>query len=239
MFVKNKATLFLVIVFVLAGCAPTPHGPQVQDIQVIEAKERIISAQGVGEVRVRPDAVRFTITVKTDGSELTTALEDNEKATQEALALLKKYEIADADIETSQPSQEEGIFEPVHYIVRQNISVVLRDLTKYEPLFTEILRSKAYQTSEVHFLISDLTPYKEQVLNLAVSDARNKAEIMATEIGRELGEVLTVYEESLYGYENGINWRSSNLEVTVSDPTSQSFNELQIQVWVKLEFQLK
>lgn len=239
MFVRHKFILLLVFVLLLAGCAPTPQGPQVQDVQVIEAKERTISVQGVGEVRVRPDAVRFTITIKTDGSDLTTALEDNEKATQEALAILKKYEIADADIEISQPSQEEGIFEPVHYIVRQNIKVVLHDLTKYETLFTEILRDKAYQTSEVRFLISDLTPYKEQALNLAVSDARDKAEIMATEIGRELGEVLTVYEESLGGYENGIEWRSSNLEITVSDPTFQSFNELEFQVRVTLEFQLK
>ncbi|MBI5298581.1 MAG: SIMPL domain-containing protein [Chloroflexi bacterium] len=248
MFVKYNVRLLLFFALFLTGCAPTPQAPQVQDIQVIQAKERIVSAQGRGEVRIRPDAVRFTITVKTDGSELTTALEDNEKATQEALALLKKYEIADADIETDQPSQEEGVFEPIRYFVRQNIKVILRDLTRFETLSTEILQGGAYHISEVRFLVSDPALYKEQALNLAVSDARDKAEIMAVEIERELGEALTIrelgealtiYQVNGYLYERGTTRYGSNLEVELPDAVYQSFNELEIQIEVVVEFQLK
>lgn len=239
MFVKHKVTLLLFFALLLAGCAPAPQAPLVQDIQVIQAKERSISSRGIGEVRIRPDAVRFTIAVITDGSERTAALEDNEKATQEALALLKKYEIADADVEPGQPSQEEGVREPVRYFVRQSIKVILRDLTRFESLSTEILQGRVYQISEVRFLISDLAPYKEQALDLAVSDARNKAEIMAAEIGRELGEVFTIYEEYGYVYEPGTTSYGPSLEVELPDSVSQSFNELEIKVNVRLEFHLK
>lgn len=239
MLIKHHITLFLLFVLLLAGCAPAPQTLQVQEIQVIQAKERSISSQGMGEVRIRPDSARFTITVKTDESDLDTALKNNEKMTLEVLSILNKYEIADADIEIGLPSQEEGVFEPVRYFVRNNIKVVLRDLTKFEILLTEILRWKAYQISDVRFLISDITTYKDQALNLAVSDARNKAEIVATEIGREVGEVFTVYEVNQYGYETGIDWVSPNLEVEFPDAASQSYNELVIQVAVEVKFQLK
>jgi uncharacterized protein YggE len=239
MFVKYNVTLLLFFALLLAGCAPTPQAPLVQDIQVIQAQERTISIRGIGEVRIRPDAVRFTIIVKTDGSYLTAALEDNEKATREVLALLKKHEIADADIKTGQPDQEEGVFEPVRYFVRQSITVILRDLTRFETLSTEILQGGAYHISEVRFLVSDLSLYKEQALNLAVSDARNNAEIMAAEIGRELGAVLTIHEEGGHGYETVTSLYGPNLDAELPDPTTQSFNELEIQVWVELEFRLK
>ncbi|MFZ5879483.1 MAG: SIMPL domain-containing protein [Chloroflexota bacterium] len=232
MFVKHKVTLLLFFALLLAGCAPTPQAPQVQDIQVIQAQERSISSRGIGEVRIRPDAVRFTIIVKTDGSYLTAALENNEQATREVLALLKKYEIADADIETGQPDQEEGVFEPVRYFVRQSITVILRDLTRFETLSTEILQGGVYHISEVRFLISNITPYKEQALSLAISDARSKAEIMAANIGRELGEVLTIYDNPGDQY-------SPKLEAEIPTSTSESFNELEIQVRVELVFQLK
>lgn len=239
MLIKHHITLFLLFVLLMAGCAPAPQTLQVQDIQVIQAKERSISSQGSGEVRIRPDSARFTITVKTDESDLDIAIKNNEKMTLEVLSILNKYEIADADIEIGLPSQEEGVFEPVRYFVRNNIKVVLRDLTKFEILFTEILRWKAYQISDVRFLISDITTYKDQALNLAVSDARNKAKIVATEIGREVGEVFTVYEVNQYGYETGIDWISPNLEAELPDAVSQSFNELVILVAVEVKFQLK
>lgn len=246
MSVKNKVTLLLVIVLLLAGCASKPQAPQVQDIQIVQAKERSISAYGYGEVKVRPDLVRFIVLVKTEKGELSPALEENEKATQDILTILQKYEIANNDIKQDYLQQEENgsDSDPYFYIIQRNIKVVVRDLTKLESLFTEILQAKVYLISDVRFQVSNITLYQEQALTLAVSDARNKAETMATELGREVGEAVTVSEASYnnqneYAYNSQRSWDSQVRAVDLPVLVSQSFNELEIRSEVLIEFELK
>ncbi|MBI5298580.1 MAG: SIMPL domain-containing protein [Chloroflexi bacterium] len=246
MSVKNKVTLLLVLALLLAGCAPTPQAPQQQRIQIIEQQERNISTYGYGEVRVKADVARFIVTVQTEKSGLSPALEENEQATQALLDILQKYEIANNDIKLDYLQQEKsGTDSKPYFKLRRNIKVVLRDLTQLEPLFTEIIEVQAYQISEVRFQVSNVVLYEEQAVRLAISDARAKADIMTTELGCEVGEAISLQMETISDFHRENSFFTGRYEdnrILSSDLpylVSQSRQEISFRYAVQMEFQVK
>lgn len=245
MSVKNKVTLFLITAILLAGCSPTPQAPQQQKIQIIQQQERSISAYGYGEVRVKADVVRFIITVQTEKSGLSPALEENEQATQELLDILKKYGIASNDIKQDYLQQEKSGTDSKPYLkIRRNIKVALRDLAQLEPLFTEIIEVRDYQISGVRFQVSNVVLYEEQALHLAISDARTKAESMAVELGRTVGETLTLRTDLVPSSQGEYIFylRYDDNRIRTSDLPeliSKSSQTLSISYRVQMEFQVE
>ncbi len=247
MSVKNNIVLFLIAAILLAGCASKPQAPQVQDIQIVQAKERSISAYGNGEVKVRPDMVRFTINLENRQTELAAAKEENDKITQIILADLEKHGVLKSDIKEDYPTTEvDGVNSKIYgYIYRQSIKVTLHDLTKLEPLFYAILEAGAYQISDISFQISNVDLYLEQALSLAVADAKKKAEVMGEELGRQVGEPLSVKEDSFTNpYETGFSYPIINSSSMETEPyfgqlSEYEFKEIVIQAKVLVEFQLK
>lgn len=247
MSVKNKVTLLLVLALLLAGCAPGAQTPQVQDIQIVQAQERSILAYGNGEVRVRPDVVRFTINIENRQTELAAAKEENEKIVQKVLASLEKHGILKSDVKEDYPFTEvDGINSKIYgYIYRQSIKVTLHDLTKWEPLFNDIFEAGAYQISDIYFRTSNINVFLEQALSLAIADAKNKAEVMADELGGQIGEPLSVNEMPYTDpYQTGPYYST----LTSNDVKTESifgqlketaFKEITIQTRVSVEFQLK
>jgi uncharacterized protein YggE len=246
MSVKNKVTLLLVLALLLAGCAPAPQAPQQQRIQIIQQQEKSISTYGYGGVRVKADIVRFIVTVQTEKSGLSPALEENEQATQELLSILQKYEIASNDIKQDYLQQEKsGTDSKPYFKIQRNLKVVLRDLPQAEPLFTEIIQSEAYRLSEVRFQVSNVVLYEQQALILAISDARAKAETMTAELGREVGEALTLQANMPPPFQGENRFFTGRYEDNkiqqndLPDLVSQSSQEISIQYGVRMEFQVK
>ncbi|MFZ5879484.1 MAG: SIMPL domain-containing protein [Chloroflexota bacterium] len=246
--VKNKVTLLLVIVLLLAGCAPTPQAPQQQRIQIIQQEERNISTYGYGEVRVKPDVARFIVTVQTQKGGLSPALEENEQATQALLSILQKYKIASSDIKPDYLQQEKsGTDSNPYFKIRRNIKVVLRDLTQLEPLFTEMIQADTYRIWELRFQVSSVVLYEQQALILAIADARAKAETMTAELGRAVGEAITLRANPVYSYQNQdenifTTGRYQDERIRTSDLpglVSLSNQDLEITFTVWMEFQLK
>lgn len=244
--VKNKVALFLIAAILLAGCTSKPQ-PQVQDIQIVQAKERSISAYGNGEVKIRPDMVRFTINLENRQTELSAAKEENDKILQAILANLEKHGVLKSDIKEDYPTTEvDGVNSKIYgYIYRQSIKVTLHDLTKLEPLFYDVLEAGAYQISDISFQISNVDLYLEQALSLAVADAKKKAEVMGEELGIQIGEPLSVKEDSYTNpYETGSSYPiiTSNdigTELYFEKLSEYEFKEIVILAKVLVEFQLK
>jgi len=246
MSVKNNVVLFLIAAILLVGCSPTPQAPQQQKIQIIQQQERSISAYGYGEVKVKPDLVRFIITVQTQKSGLSPAQEENEKATQDLLSILLKYEIASNDVKQDYLQQEKsGSDSKPYFKIQRNIKVVLRDLSQIEPLFTEIFQARAYQISGIRFQVSNVVLYEQQALILAISDARAKAETMSTELGCKVGEVLTMSMDFAPAFQGGDWYTTGRYEDNIlrmndlPDLVTQSGQEISIRYGVRMEFEVK
>lgn len=247
MSIKNITVLLLIVAILLAGCTPKPQqAPQQQKIQIIQQQERSISAYGYGKVKVKPDLVRFIITVQTQKSGLSPAQEENEKATQDLLSILLKYEIASNDVKQDYLQQEKsGSDSKPYFKIQRNIKVVLRDPSQIEPLFTEIFQARAYQISGIRFQVSNVVLYEQQALILAISDARAKAETMSTELGCEVGEVLTMSMDFTHGFRGENRFMTGRYEDNtlrmndLPDLVTQSGQEISIQYGVRMEFEVK
>lgn len=70
------------------------------------------------------------------------------------------------------------------YAVSRNITVRLKDLTKFEALFTELVKTGISGMDSVIFETSKLREFKDQARAGAMKAAREKASAMAAEIGQ-------------------------------------------------------
>lgn len=247
MSVKNKVTLLLVIALLLVGCAPTPQKETVQQVQVVQEQELSIKTFGVGEVKVRPDTVRFEVILVTENQEQAPAEQELEEKTQNIIAVLKEFSIPNGDFKEDYPRlTTDAVGAKVYrYIMKQNIKVTLRDLTQLEALFSKLFEAGATQISFVRFQVADIDLFKEQALAFAVTDARNKAEVMAEELGQQVGKAMVIEEIELSddyyqsNYPDSIYIDGGNMEPIYNQLNALSFNEITVHAKISVKFEIK
>jgi len=80
--------------------------------------------------------------------------------------------------------------------------VTLRDVSKFEPLLTSLLKSGATHIYGIRFRTTELRKHRDQVRTMAVTAAQEKAADMAKTLGRTVGKPIKVIE-------SGARWDSS------------------------------
>ena len=70
-----------------------------------------------------------------------------------------------------------------YYQVTKSVQVFLRDVSKFEPLLTGVLRAGANHIYDVQFSTSELRKYRDQARALAVKAAIEKANDLASAAG--------------------------------------------------------
>jgi uncharacterized protein YggE len=168
--------------------------------------ERTISVSGDAEVKVAPDQVQVMLAVETAEKTVAKAKAANDERLARTLAVLKKQGIAEKDLQTDQvsitPVNDSGSYgfsktkEPDGYQVRRSVSVLLRDVTKFEVLLTAVLEAGTNHVEGISFQTSELRRFRDQARALALKAAKEKAEAMAKEYGLKVGKPRTIAETS-------------------------------------------
>ena len=159
-----------------------------------------ITAQGHGEVKVRPDIALVTITVTTQSAEQAEAVRQNAVRTTAVLAALRGVNIADKDVETQsymvQPQYDYKPSPPVltGYQVQNSVQATVRDLTKVGLVIDKATAGGASEIGGVSFDLADRAQAQAQALAQAVTSARLKAGVMASAADVNLGRLLTITE---------------------------------------------
>lgn len=246
MSVKNNVVLFLIAAILLAGCTSKPPQTTTQKLEITQREERTIRTTGYGEVKVKPDVVRFVILIETADANLSIAQKENDEILQKILVALKEHEILNADIkEDDIKFRTAGVDTQVNrYILHKSIEVTLRDLSKMESVFTKILEAGAFQISDIRFQISNIELYKQQALILAVADATGKAELMAGEFGKKINDPISIIETGLndrneYPYSDSFLQISLDSEFAYEDLKNNALIEETVTATVNVQFELK
>ncbi len=161
-----------------------------------------ITAHGHGEVKVKPDIARLTISVTTQSKDQAAAVSQNAANTMAVLSALKEARIADADIQTEsytvQPQYDYQANPPAltGYQVQNSVQATVHDLTKVGLVIDRVTQAGASQIGGVSFDLSDRGKAESQALAIAVVSARLKAMVMAQAAGVDLGRLLTMSEGS-------------------------------------------
>jgi uncharacterized protein YggE len=213
-------------VLLLAGCGGMPYaadlsaagastGSSAPDSQAV-VQPRTISVTGSADVMVVPDEVVLTVGVETSDMVLTKAKNDNDTIIKKVIAEAKKLGIEEKYIQTDyisiEPRYQDNYSTKRDFLgfwVRKNIAFTLKDVSKFEMLYSTILESGVNYVYGVEFRTTELRKYRDQARALAIQAARQKAEALATELDQKIDDPLSISENSTSWYGSYSWWGAS------------------------------
>lgn len=166
------------------------------------ADGRYIRVSAESSIEVMPDYLELNLSLEATEPSLQAAKQKVDKAMKALLASSKKNAVDEKDIDAAQISNR-----PVYQWNKQGreyqgeqvsrrITITLRDLSRYASLTHQLLDIAEIRIHGSQMKFNDRQALENQILAKAVVAARVKADKMATAAGSELGEVLTIQEQS-------------------------------------------
>jgi uncharacterized protein YggE len=182
----KNAALILFTLFTVAT--------QAQEIKPIP----MINVSGEGKVKVVPDQVAISISVESKGSKSADVKNENDTKIDAALKIIKKY-VAKEDYQTQRVALNPNYDyekKKYNYIATQTVSILLKDLSKYDALMEELVNTGINRIDNVEFKSSKLAQLQSDARKLAVKDAKAKAEDFVSALGQKVGKAVAISDNS-------------------------------------------
>ncbi len=203
-------TLLLGLMVVVSGGISGASEPSVGSITVT----------GNAELRVVPDEVVLALGVETLDLDLARAKADNDARIGAILAVARDHGVPREHIKTDylevEPRYEDSYIHRdfVGFLVRRSMVITLRDLSRFEDLLSAALTAGANYVHGIDFRTTELRAHRDRARSLALVAAREKAEAMAAEYGRTVGDPTQISEGysgwwSPYGGWWGPRWQGA------------------------------
>ena len=216
----------------------------------------LITVTGTGEAVAIPDIAQVSFTVSEQGATVTEA---QTKATEKANAALEYVEqqgIADEDVKTTYyavnpryeyKNQSCGYGMPcppvssaptiIGYEVSQSVQVKIRDTAKAGQILEGLGSLNVQNISGPHFTVDDEDAVRAEAREAAIKEAREKAKVLAKQLGVRLGKTVSFYENEgmypMYGYDGKGGAMESDIRVSAvapSLPTGQNETEVSVSI---------
>jgi uncharacterized protein len=161
-----------------------------------------ITVTGTGTVTGTPDQLVLSMGVQTNASSVSIALRQANEAATRVIHALKSGGVHKADIQTSglsiEPNYSNGSQVPVGYGVSEQLTATLRDLAKAGSQIQAAATAggNATTVSGVSLNLADTSRLLARARAAAVRDAHAKASQFARGLGRALGTVVSVSDQS-------------------------------------------
>lgn len=177
--------------------APEPH----------EKRPRTVTVRGTGTLSLPPDQVRVSIQVNVRGESASSAMNTASTRTRDVLDILQSYGVDTKNLRTTRISvspiydYEKRIQPPpiVGYMASNDFVVTFVE-SKMDRVGEFLDRAVTAGASNFGSLIYESTKQRElerDALINAAADARARAEVLAKELGANLGRVLSITEVGL------------------------------------------
>ena len=182
-----------------------------KDSQIINT----ISVSGTGETFSIPDIATFSFSVTENAKTVADAQTQATTKINNALKSIKDAGVVDKDIKTISYTIEPhydytgGVCTQSYpstctpsksvltgYDVSQSIEVKVRDLSKAGELFGTIASAGVKNLNDLAFSIDNIDSVKAVARTLAITDAKTKAEKIASDLGVSLVKVTSFYDSS-------------------------------------------
>ena len=168
-----------------------------------ESNPRTISVTGTGRVSVEPDVADLRLGVTITALTAQKARAANATAMTGVIGALKALDIAPRDIQTANLSLSptydySGDANPPRlagYTLTNTVAVLLRDIGKVGQAIDDSLEAGATTLDSLTFRVLDPSMAEQQAREVAVGDARAKAEVLAAAGGVSIGGVAAISEQ--------------------------------------------
>lgn len=189
--------LTMVLPAVRAGGPPGAVAPE---------ERNAISVTGEGRVYAEPDIAEIIIGVESRAPTAKEAASQNSGDMSEVMVVLKEIGVAEEDIQTVDYSIRAEMYYPegeepkvMGYVVTNAAQVKMRDLNLVGDLLDQVTEAGANNIYGITFTIEDPRPFQERAREMAVADARKKAQQLAELVDIRLGYLLSINEYVMGG----------------------------------------
>jgi uncharacterized protein len=181
----------------------------------------MIIVSGQAEVMVAPDEVVFRLKAENVNVDLNTAKAKTDEDVKKILALARSYKIEPQNVQTNYIRVNEHYTQGTQnkprefdgYAVTQTTTILLKDVSRFESLLSDVVKAGISDVSDVTFRASQMRKYMDQARALAMRAAREKAVALAGEIGQRIGKANNITEVGMTvssAYEEDSDHSNSN-----------------------------
>lgn len=198
---------------------------------------------GTGKVSTPPDAAVVTVGVTAQGNTVTAAQEELNSNINSVVEAVKGLGIPAEDIKTQNYN-----INPIYdfsnggqtitgYTASSSVAIQVKDTTKVNQVVDTATTNGANQVGGVSFEVSDPTAAQNQARELAVEDAKLKAEQAANAAGFTLGRIID-YQESTNTGGQPVPFAAEASARDLSAPTEIQPGTSDIELNVTLSYEL-
>lgn len=159
----------------------------------------MINVQGEGKIKVIPDEACISISQETKGLTAVVVKKENDAKIEAIIKFIKKMNIPQSDYLTQRvalnPSYDYDKKQQ-EYIASQTISILLKDLTKYDVLMDGLIKAGVNKIDNIEFKTSKLLVLQSDCRKLAIKNAKLKAEDFVSVLGQKVGKAYTISDNS-------------------------------------------
>lgn len=195
-----------------------------------------ISVTGEGEVLAVPDVGQFTFAVRAEGEDAAAAQAASAESINAIMAYLAEQGVEERDIRTQNYNlnpnyRYEERFCPVGsfcppgeqvldgFVVSQSVAVKVRDLDQAGDLISGVGERGATNISSLQFTIDDEEVLQAQAREMAIADAREKAQVLADDLGVNIVRIMGYWEEQMYPQPYGMGGGEMMMDKAMSAPS--------------------
>jgi uncharacterized protein len=205
----SAAAMFFLVMLVFTPTCSAESVTKNQNVSSNQTTPRVLSVTGSADVMVIPDEAIFTLAVETTNMNIMEAKSKNDISIKKIKAIAQELKIEAKYVKTdyisvnpqyTYKSNGENIFNG--YVIHRGMVITLKDLSKFDELFTRILAAGANYVQNVQFMTTQLRKHKDEARALAVKAAKEKATAMAKGLGQTIGKASMIQEiqEDMYSY---------------------------------------
>lgn len=196
-------------------------------------QERGIQVTGKGVVEAIPDVARFTTTVRSEGENVSDIQSDSSQKINSVISFLKGRGIAEKDIKTQsfdispQYRYENGRQIQEGFEATQSVLVTVRNLDLAGDILSGVSNLTVDSVGSLYFEVDNEDELSDQAKELAIKDARDRAERLVSVSGARIGGVISIQEETvsipspLARLETALDAGSSEITSPQIEPGSQ------------------
>lgn len=170
--------------------------------QEVEHKNSI-TISGEGKIYAKPDIGLISLSVLSEATTVAAAQKDNTEKMNKILKAMKDLGIEEKDLKTTNyqiyPKYQyiSGKSIIIGYEVSQTLEVKIRNLDKVSVVLSKGTEQGANQIGGLTFTFDDPEGLKAEARSKAIKNAREKAEVLAKDLGVKLIRIINFTESSI------------------------------------------
>ncbi len=205
------ALMFAICVLTLAGTPPA---------RAAEPTNRgVVNVTGDAEIKVAPDEVVLILGVQTSDKNMQVAKNENDARVKRVIDMTRNLGIDPKYVQTEQiridPRYDGNPtkYNFIGYFIYKTIVITLKDVDKFDSVYTAALDSGATHVQGIQFRTTELRKYRDQARALAIKAAQEKATALAGELGQKIGQPQSINEQ-YSGWSSGYStwWGGSMMQ---------------------------